>query len=300
MNRFIFVTILFFGVGISVQAQDLKVESERDRDNNISLICDNSTSGVYTLLIDVPRHDNLKPNSSLPAVKTVQRGRTKVLELDRINPNQSDGLQYSYRYYKGFIKSKLEDVTYSLPFPDRSLARGVEFSHLKEYLNTGEKPDGFYAVGFFFEEETPVLASRKGLVIEVTDDQIVTKKNLIYSRVKNSVEILHDDGTFTIISVMKPGSIKVEPGQEVNVGDVLGLSGGENYDSGYHIRLLTQRLVRKNREELAYENIVMKFLDANQGAVKISSGNTYEATFPEELITAEMSKRDYKRWLKTQ
>ncbi|MBD8489621.1 hypothetical protein IFO69_12770 [Echinicola sp. CAU 1574] len=86
-------------MGISVQAQDFEVESELDKDNNISLICDNNTYGVYTLLIDVLRHDNLEPNSSLPAVKTVHRGRTKVLELDRIDPNQGDGLQYSYRYY---------------------------------------------------------------------------------------------------------------------------------------------------------------------------------------------------------
>lgn len=217
----ILVVLLSFCYGVN--GQELRLSSERDSENNVIIYGENPTSSVYTVVLDLEDYSNLKPSTSLPAIVTVRRGKSKLLSLSRVRENSSDGYQYSYRYFKGEIKRKLNEVPYGLPFPEGVKGRAFMAGHFDELLKDKERPDDFYVVGFHFDEETPVLAPRRGIVMDVVGDETSILGNLIYSRTANSVEILHDDGTFTVISVLKSGSVKVRPGQEVNVGDEIAL-----------------------------------------------------------------------------
>lgn len=95
-------------------------------------------------------------------------------------------------------------------------------------------------------ENTRVLSCNKGKVVTIVHDngnfQILNKNVLEYELTENvkafgnAVIISHFNGKyFSLYAHMKPGSIKVKLGQEVDKGDVLGLVGNTGNSSGPHL-----------------------------------------------------------------
>jgi hypothetical protein len=125
-------------------------------------------------------------------------------------------------------------------------------------------------------------------------DANVNGENLSFAREENYIEIYHEDGTFTKLTVLKAGSEKVKVGQQVFPGDVLAESGGENYSQGPHVRMINIKTVRDN-DRLIYQPIPVMF-QSDKGALEIKQYVTFSTVHPEEVIIMEMSKKELKTY----
>jgi murein DD-endopeptidase MepM/ murein hydrolase activator NlpD len=134
-----------------------------------------------------------------------------------------------------------EGVTYAWPFP---AATGA---HLSQGPGGPTHKDAFsrFAVDLAVPEGTPVLAARAGVVVflesryfesGLDQDKYLTRSN--------QVRILHDDGSMGSYGHLFPDSINLEPGQRVEVGEQIGLSGNTGFSSGPHLHFVV--LVHRN------------------------------------------------------
>jgi biotin carboxyl carrier protein len=158
-----------------------------------------------------------------------------------------------------------------------------------------ESAKGSYVgVSFMFDQPTQIVAPRKGIVAELKMDAKVEGESLSFVREENYIEIYHEDGTFTKLTVLKAGSEKVKVGQQVFPGDVLAESGGENYSQGPHVRMINIRTVRDN-DRLTYQPFPVLVV-SDKGNLEIRQYITFSTVHPEEIITMEMSKKELKTY----
>ncbi|KUM39512.1 M23 family metallopeptidase [Pseudomonas sp. EpS/L25] len=105
---------------------------------------------------------------------------------------------------------------------------GGDFSH-----NT---PKGRYAVDIAMPEGTPIAAARAGTVIEVENGQFGHGP----SPSGNFVRIAHEDGSQSAYLHLRRGSVKVRPGERVEVGTPLAESGNTGRSTGPHLHFVVQ------------------------------------------------------------
>jgi|GEM_PF-6805673 len=138
---------------------------------------------------------------------------------------------------------------YALPFDPRIprlLAQGVGDAP----THTGRQRESF---DFVMPAGTPVLAAREGVVARVVDGFTTGSADAAFSG--NQVLVLHADGTFAIYLHLSPG-IPVKPGRRVNVGDVLGKSGGTGRASAPHLHFAVSRL---DEDGIEATNVPIRF-----------------------------------------
>jgi hypothetical protein len=156
-----------------------------------------------------------------------------------------------------------------------------------------ESAKGTYVgVSFMFDQPVQVVAPRKGIIAAMKMDAKVEGTNLSYAAEENFIEIYHEDGTFTKLTVLKTGSEKVQVGQQVFPGDVLAESGGENYSQGPHLRMINIKTVKDN-DRLVYQPFPVSFV-SDQGNIEIKEYTTFSVVHPVEIVTLEMSKKELK------
>ena len=177
-----------------------------------------------------PRHLTLAPLQSLEVAKI--RGDI---------PMEPGEVEFRYSAVIGDPKAKHDDrVVYAWPFPAGAQARLSQGPGGP----THHAPNSRYAIDLAVPEGTPVLAARAGTVVffEGRYYESGLDRDKFISRA-NSVRILHDDGSMASYGHLYPASIDLEPGQRVERGQKLGLSGNTGYSSGPHLHfaVLVQR-----------------------------------------------------------
>ncbi len=124
---------------------------------------------------------------------------------------------------------------YELPWrggPFRiSQGAGGDFSH--------QSPKGRYAVDIAMPVGTPILAARAGKVIATRNNQLGRSP---YPG-GNFVRVLHDDGTHAAYLHLHPGTVRVKPGDRVEIGSLLGKSGNTGRSTGPHLHFVVQKEV---------------------------------------------------------
>lgn len=131
-----------------------------------------------------------------------------------------------------------DETVYSLPMRDDSgwrLGQGFDggFSHSDEQNR--------YAIDLIVDENTPILAARGGVVMQV--ESAFDKSGLDakkFSQRANLVRILHDDGSMGVYAHLKENGVYVRVGQKVSLGQQIGVSGNTGYSSGPHLHFVLQ------------------------------------------------------------
>lgn len=122
---------------------------------------------------------------------------------------------------------------YRLPYP-----AGNTFAVLQGFHGAfSHRGSNEYAVDFDCPVATRVLAARPGTVIAsnaAAQGAGTTPEFLEYART-NFVLVLHDDGTIGEYMHLAPSSVEVAPGQHVDRGQELGLSGNTGFSSTPHL-----------------------------------------------------------------
>ncbi|WP_057939621.1 M23 family metallopeptidase [Algoriphagus resistens] len=268
---------------------------EHKDDGSIELYATNPEKVPYTILIDVTEHTNLLPIGSSGLV-VARPGRSKVSTLKRRTEGQSTNLRYTYSYIGGdyFAKSKGKPI-YLIPLPEGTIATGIRMTHIQNRLQPEEENTDYVGISFRFDLPTQILAPRKGVVTAVSMEQYDEQQNLDFDSSENYIELFHEDGSLTKIMVLRAGSQKVKVGQVVFPGDILADSAGEEYNSGLHVRLVNMKPVKDGTNKLKYLHEPMTFI-SEEGESDFPEMQKVAVIYPEEIVTAEMSKKELKAY----
>ena len=286
----------FFLFIFSSSFAQITVESERDSDGNVQIYATNSSLIPYTIQFEFSNLQNLSPTGGTYALGVANPGKSKVATLKKVNANQGTNFSFKYTYLKGniYAKSKTEPV-YLIPVEEGVKVLGGKMTHIENRIRSEANNDTYVGVSFRFDDEVEIVAPRKGVIVDMNMDLIEGKENLAFTREENYIEIYHEDGTWTKLMVLKGGYQKVKLGQEVFPGDVLAISGGENYENGRHIRMTVTKIEKDNLGKLKYMVEPVKFWIAGKETA-VESSSSFGVEHPKELITAEMSKRELKAY----
>lgn len=276
----------------------VKMKSERDKEGNVLIKAENNTPIPYTVTINYKSLQNLVPNGGMTSIKVASPGISQVARLKKENPSASaTDFNYSYTFRAGDIKAKTkEDFVYLPPVASGQRITIIPMTHIENTLRNEEVNDNYVGLAFRFKEPTTICTPRKGIISEVKIDEKIEGTNVFYNASDNFIEIYHEDGVFTRIMVLKPGSAKVKVGDVVFPGDPLAESGGENYSSGPHVRMVQRKLVQTDNV-VRQENIEV-LIRGNEGKpIQIQELTEIMVDHPEDFITLEMTKREKKKYL---
>ncbi|WP_375740716.1 peptidoglycan DD-metalloendopeptidase family protein [Pseudomonas boanensis] len=156
-------------------------------------------------------------------------------------------------HYKPKLRYALGDprqqpALYRYPLPWRGgpfrLTQGANgrYSHFT--------PKGRYALDIAMPEGTPIVAARPGVVVKTENNQSGRGNNPS----GNFVRILHDDGTMGVYLHLMRGSVQVQEGQHVMIGEHIARSGNTGNSTGPHLHFVVQRNMG-----LALESIPFQF-----------------------------------------
>lgn len=172
----------------------------------------------------------------LPVQSLVQAGGTLVVGH---LPAPADGrpLEVRMNAVPGAPVAQAEDVAYRLPFEATQLrvdqAPNGRFSHQDE-----ENRD---AVDFALAEGTLVMAAREGTVMQVQDGfQTNGQDRQRDGGRANFIRVLHSDGSMGLYAHLQAGGMRVRPGQAVQAGQPLGLSGNSGFSTAPHLHFVVQ------------------------------------------------------------
>lgn len=276
----------------------IKVKSERDDKGIITLTYTNNSKMTYTVLLEFPVLLNLSTSSGPRVIAVAYPGKGKLTTLRPVLSTRRTNYSYKYTYVKGNIYGKTKgEPIYLVPVKEGAMVRASSMTHIENVLQPKEKKDEYAGLAFLFDEEVEIVAPRKGIIAAMSMENEGSSEKLDFNRSENFIEIYHEDGKITKIMVLKSGSQKVKLGQEVFPGDVLATSAGENYQHGKHVRMAVYVVVKDEEGSIKNEAIPVKFAVEGQSFFLENYG-PFEVTFPEEVITQEMTKKELKSYRK--
>lgn len=154
-----------------------------------------------------------------------------------------------YRLNIGDPKAEEGNTSYLFPVKSSSLFKITQafngrFSHHK----TGNK----YAVDIAMQVGTYIAAARAGTVMWIKQDYYMGGKRQYFLDKANAVKILHDDGTYAVYAHILQDSALVQPGDIVQVGQIIARSGSSGFSTGPHLHFV----IRKN---VGYKTVSVPF-----------------------------------------
>lgn len=175
--------------------------------------------------------------------------------------------KYDSNFALGDPKSEHDDkALYSLPFKKGQSFLCGQGEHGKET----HQQENEFALDFNMPEGTEFTAMRDGVVIAVKQDSNKGGKN-VDPREGNFIWIRHEDGSEAkYVHIQKNGS-KVQKGQAVKAGDVIGLSGNTGRTDGPHLHVQ----VDVNKGSKGFDLISIPFRDKDGKSIIIEEGKTY-------------------------
>ena len=180
--------------------------------------------------------------------------------------------------YYALPKSAGSYLNYPGKFPkklDESLPYALPVKHGKETSWREDSLENHLTLNFSVPEGDTVYATRSGTVCKAGNGRQV----LVY----------HADCTFAAYLML--GQKFVSAGDEIHVGEPIGVAGSEGVSIAYYYLDKTQFSQSEKLPDHPYVHFVPVFRTA-VGDVKPEEGKVYQAVTDDALITQEMSKRE--------
>ena len=175
--------------------------------------------------------DNLRV-TGVHELVTVHDGRAvSVAHIGAFDPSQKWHYDYTFHFVRGDVNASYDGTVLKLPF-ERGTAHLVvqgwngTFSHVNEDATDWAMPIG-----------TTILAARGGLVVETRADATESGTDPAFkdNYPVNAIYIRHDDATIGVYLHLDTNGVLVKPGQRVETGEPIGLSGNTGYSTRPHL-----------------------------------------------------------------
>jgi murein DD-endopeptidase MepM/ murein hydrolase activator NlpD len=234
-RNFVFALVLFLAcaaLGAEENPSGIRVITDQTDDGVILRITSKYVS-EFTLTLEADL-ENMTPSRSIPfTVEAAGRTSFELVKLRRTDRTRRWHYHYQPYWQLGARRSTTtNDADYAMPFgPGRYVVmqgpRGT-FSH---FAGTGSEN----AVDWTVPVGTIVCAAREGRVAGVKQNSDVGGADRSFRPFANYILIRHADGTFAeYVHLQKDGAM-VKIGDEVTVGQPIGLSGQTGFTSAPHL-----------------------------------------------------------------
>jgi murein DD-endopeptidase MepM/ murein hydrolase activator NlpD len=219
-----------------------QIELELRRDGNRVVQIARSRYAVPIVMAwQISDLTNLEPTTPIEGVASLPAAAAPLREGAAIELAAFAIVDPSARYrryitsHQRFGDPRAEPTPYDYRLP---YAHGQKYSVLQGFHGAfSHRGSNEYAVDFDCPVATPVVATRPGVVVAANASAQgagQTPEYLEYKRT-NFVLVLHDDGTLGEYMHLSPSGVEVKPGQRVNRGQELALSGNTGFSSTPHL-----------------------------------------------------------------
>ena len=294
--RTIFISTLLCITTLSSLSAQITIEPERDPDGNVLFYAVNPTKIPYSVVLNFSQLQNMTTSGGGNVTGIASPGRSKVATLKPTLAGQGTNYRFSFSYAKGNVYGKTKtDPIYLIPVAEGMQVKAILNSNIAKRLNKEEGYETYVGISFNLDQPSSIVAPRKGVIAEMKMDHRPDKENLTFTAEENYIEIYHEDGTITRITVLKSGSEKVEVGDLVLPGQVLAESAGENYQQGPHVRMVNQRTVKDGADKLKYSYFPVVFA-TDKGNIEIKELSDFIVAHPSEVVTLELNKKELQKF----
>lgn len=217
---------------------NIKVYHERKGDT-LSLYADNK--GIYPMSLvfsGSPEVENMRIPQPFKTTQVIPansiKNRVGYFIIDDKTKSWKVKKVPGYMMYIGDVtlKNYDKDYHYDLPFK-----KGKSFNIYQGYNGTFSHQNE-NSLDFTMPEGTEVIAAREGLVTDLVNINNTGCPTRSCVDKANYITILHSDGTFAQYYHLKQNGVKVNIGDQVKKGDVIGLSGNTGWSKGPHLHFV--------------------------------------------------------------
>ncbi len=152
-------------------------------------------------------------------------------------PAQAQRLQVRLEAIPGDPAARPQDVAYALPF----ISTRFQVTQAPQGRYSHSDAENRDAIDFALPEGTPVLAARRGKVMQVQGNFTENGTDPLRDRQRaNFIRILHEDGSMAVYAHLRANGVLVRSGQQVETGQRIGLSGNTGYSTAPHLHFVVQ------------------------------------------------------------
>jgi murein DD-endopeptidase MepM/ murein hydrolase activator NlpD len=201
--------------------------------NTITVRAESKYLSEFTVTLEATL-ENMTPSRPVPF--TVDSAGRNSFVLVRFTPTVK-GRRWHYDYqpywaFGGRRESTNNDADYAMPFgPGRYVVMQGPRGSFSHFAGTGSEN----AVDWTVPEGTVVRAAREGRVVGVRQDSNIGGADPRFRPFANYVIVKHADGTFAEYVHLQKNGAFVHIGDEVKVGQRIGLSGKTGFASKPHL-----------------------------------------------------------------
>ncbi|WP_207420702.1 hypothetical protein [Desertivirga brevis] len=302
-------TALLFATSLTLaQEKPLVVETRVNSNNSVDFNYTKTDPASYTVIVNFGSLRNT--TASERQVTQASSNSGKLFSLNPSTPNL--GIGYSYKYYslRGKVLRKYNsDVQYLLPYKAGTKVRAIEAGYVPAMYFGSEMPSDWKCYNFYTSEEDTVLATRKGVVVQVKDLYETSKPgDEAFKSAMNEILIEHTDGTFCKYRGLKKGAF-VTVGQTVLPGTPLGMnslfhSTSRQYNIMVHLYYLSSDDIESMRDQTLktskslYSSITPHFYTKEGENIILENRASYTAASSSDIIKKELSKKELKNMAK--
>jgi hypothetical protein len=179
---------------------------------------------------------NMEPAEKIPEFYVVPSGTDRFLlvELRVIDPKLRFSYRNRYQYVLGDAGLSRFDKEYVYDLPFEKKGRYMVF----QGYNGAASHQNQFALDFSMSDGTPVLAAREGVVVNVQQSNSISCPQPECGKYNNFVLVYHPDGTFAEYTHLQKDGARVQRGDKVEKGTLIGLSGNTGWTSGPHLHFV--------------------------------------------------------------
>lgn len=245
MPRFLWVFAVLFIFSLladAARAQNypFTVISEQQGNKHV-LVAKNNGRAPVQVFVSLVDASNAVSRPAMPFDRVVGAGQT--LQLAELASASGAG-GYSFRFRSTWQLGDPKAVhdtraVYRLPFENnkRYVVSQAPGGPLITHTTAAQRD----AIDIAMPQGEPIVAARAGIVIENVRPFDTGRMEPYYYDKANVVRILHDDGTWADYAHLLKYSANIVPGQRIEAGVEIGLSGSSGFSGGPHLHFVVQK-----------------------------------------------------------